>query len=90
MLHMSQQILHLVSEIINVIVKIIVMFSTTNTADGYFDPTAHFVNLLSNGQGKHYMSANNNAYYVAIDSDNNVQALPESQIPNVSCTHHMV
>ena len=48
------------------------------------DPSAYLVTLISNGQGAHYMSANNNSHYVAIDFDNNIQALPESEIPNVS------
>ena len=48
------------------------------------DPNVHLVTLHSNGQGAHYLSANNYNYYVAIDSDNNIQALPESEIPNVS------
>ena len=48
------------------------------------DPNVLLVTLHSNGQGAHYLSANNYNYYVAIDSDNNIQALPESEIPNVS------
>jgi len=32
--------------------------------------------------GAHFLSANN-TYYLAIDSGNNIQALPESEIANV-------
>ena len=54
------------------------------TAERIFNPNAHLVNLSANGQGAYYLSANDNTYYVAIDSDNNIQALPGSEIPNVS------
>ena len=44
----------------------------------------HLVTLYSNGQGAHYLSANNYNYYVAIDSDNSIQALPAAEIDNVN------
>ena len=53
------------------------------TAAVFTDSSAHLVNLTSNGQGAHFLSANDNTYYVAIDSDNNVQALHECKVANV-------
>ena len=49
-----------------------------------FNGNAHLVTLYSNGQGAHYLSANNYNYYVAIDSDNNIQTLPAAEIDNVN------
>ena len=54
------------------------------TAEVLTDPSVHLVNLSTNGQEELFLSANNNTYYVAIDSDNNIQALPECKIANVS------
>ena len=54
------------------------------TVQGYFDPNAHHVTLISSGQGVHYLTANNNAYYVGIDSNNNIQADAESEFDSVS------
>ena len=54
------------------------------TAAVFTDSSAHLVNLTSNGQGAHFLSANENTYYVAIDSDNDIQALHESEVANVS------
>ena len=54
------------------------------TAEVFFNDDYHFVMLNSNGQGIHFLSAKDNTYYLAIDSDNNIQALPESQIASVS------
>ena len=50
------------------------------TAEGNSNPNAHLVTLSSNGQGAHFLSANNNTYYVAIDSDN-ILVLHESERP---------
>ena len=44
----------------------------------------HLVNLTSNGQGEHYLSANDNTHYVAIDSSNSIQALTKCEIADVS------
>ena len=49
----------------------------------FSNQNAYLVTLYSNGQGAHYLSANNYNYYVAIDSDNNIQALPAAEIDNV-------
>ena len=49
----------------------------------YSNQNAHLVTLYSNGQGAHNLSANNYNYYVAIDSDNNIQAPPAAEIDNV-------
>ena len=55
------------------------------TAEGKSNPNAHLVTLSSDGQGAHFLSANENTYYVAIDSDNNILVLHESERPiNVS------
>lgn len=55
-----------------------------HTAEGMSNPKTYgLIYLISNGQGDHYLSANNNAYYVAIDSDNNIQVLPESELTDV-------
>ena len=55
------------------------------TAEGISNPnTYQLVSWHPNGHGALYLSANNNAYYVAVDSDNKVQALSESEIANVS------
>ena len=48
------------------------------------NPNAHPITLLSNGQGLHYLTADSNAYYVGIDSNNNIQVEPESQFDSVS------
>ena len=56
------------------------------SVQGYFDPNALPVTLNSNGQGVYYLSDIDNTYYVAIDSDNNIKPLLESQIANVSFT----
>ena len=53
------------------------------TVQGYYDPNVHIITLNSTGAGVHYLSANNDTYHVAIDSDN-IIALPESEITNVS------
>ena len=55
------------------------------TAEGVSNPNAYkLVCLNSNGHGALYLSANHNAYYVAVDSHNKVQALSASEIANVS------
>ena len=54
------------------------------TATIFFNENVHLVTLHSNGQGAHYLSANNHNYYVAIDSDNNIQALPAAEIDNLN------
>lgn len=48
------------------------------------DPNAYLVTLSSNGQGAHYLSANNNTYYVGINSNKELQVQPESGFDNVS------
>ena len=45
------------------------------------NPNAHLAVLNSNGLGAYYLSANNNAYYVAIDSNSNIQVIHKSQTP---------
>lgn len=54
------------------------------TAEVLTDSSAHLVNLSSNGQGAHFLTANNNSHYVAIDRDNDIQALHESEVDDVS------
>ena len=54
------------------------------TVQGYFDPNALIVTLNSNGQGIYYLSGIENTYFVAIDSDNNIKPLLESEIASVS------
>ena len=49
-----------------------------------FNGNAHLVTLYSNGPGAHYLSANNYNYYLAIDSDSKIQALPAGEIDNVN------
>ena len=58
----------------------------TYAVEGYVDPNAHPITLISNGQGLHYLRADidGNAYYVGIDSNNNIQVEPESQFNSVS------
>ena len=58
--------------------------SFIHIVQGYSDPNAHHVTLISSGQGVHYLTANNNAYYVGIDSNNNIQADAESEFDTVS------
>ena len=54
-------------------------------AKGISNPNSYeLVSIQSNGQGMYYMSANKNAYYVAIISGNKVRVLSESEIANVS------
>ena len=47
------------------------------------DSSVHLVNLSSNGDGELFLSANSNTHYVAIDSDNDIQAVTESEVANV-------
>ena len=49
-------------------------------AEVFFNDNYHFVMLNFNGQGVHFSSDNDGAYHLAIDSDNSIQALPESEI----------
>ena len=53
------------------------------TATIFSESNAHLVILSSDGQGAYYMSANDYSYYVAMDSDNNIQALPVAEIEDV-------
>ena len=48
------------------------------------DPNISFVDLISNAEGSYYMTAKSNTYYVAIDADNNIQALLDSELISVS------
>ena len=81
-LHVSKLLIHLVSKSI--------IDTTVNHCDFlytgaiYSNQNAHLVTLYSNGQGVHYLSANNYNYYVVIDLDNNIQALPAAEIDNVN------
>ena len=54
------------------------------TATVVTDSSVHLVNLSSNGDGELFLSANSNTHYVAIDSDNDIQAVTESEVDNVS------
>ena len=54
------------------------------TAAVLTDQSVHLINLSTNGQEELFLSANNNTYYVAIDSDNEIQVLPVSEVANVS------
>ena len=47
----------------------IVFLSPSYEAQRYNDPNAHPITLISNGQGLYYLTANNNAYYVDVDSN---------------------
>ena len=47
----------------------IVFLSPSYEAQRYNDPNAYPITLISNGQGLHYLTANNNAYYVDVDSN---------------------
>ena len=62
--------------------KYVILFFVA--AEVLFNDNYHFIMLNSNGQGVHFLSANDNTYCPAIDSDNNIQALPESEIASVS------
>ena len=48
------------------------------------NPNVHHITLNSTGQGIHYLSANNNAYYVGVDLNDNIQVEPESEYDTVS------
>ena len=54
------------------------------TVQGSLDDDAILVTLHSNGQGVHYLSDGDNTYYVAIDSNNDIKPLQQSEITNVS------
>ena len=60
------------------------MANSLSTVQGYFDPNAYHICLLTTGQGTHHLSANNNAFYVGIDSNNNIQVEAETEFDNVS------
>ena len=62
----------------------LLLFLYSCTVRGYNDPNAHYVTLNSTGQGVHYLTADNNAYYVGIDSNNNIQVDAESEFDSVS------
>ena len=64
--------------------QLVIVFYFSCIVQGYFDPNVHIVTLNSTGTGVHYLSANNNNYYVTMDLNNNLQPSPESEIPNVS------
>ena len=84
---MLQLIFHRVSQTGNVYLTILYVVTITFcpcTVQGHFDPNALPVTLNSNGQGLHYLSDRNNTYYVAIDSNNNIKPLLESEVANVS------
>ena len=83
---MSQLIFHKVGQINNIILanSNYCGFLCSRTVQGYFDPNALIVTLNSNGQGLHYLSDRGNTYYVAIDANNNIKPLLESEIANVS------
>ena len=81
-LHVSKLLIHLVSKsIIDITVN---HCDFLYTGAIYSNQNAHLVTLYSNGQGVHYLSANNYNYYVAIDLDNNIQALPAAEIDNIN------
>ena len=84
---MSQLTIQLVSNklqhyIITIAYRNIIFF--TCTVQGMNDPNVHFVTSTPNAQGAYYLSANNNTYYVAIDSNNNIRALLDSKLTTVS------
>ena len=83
---MSQLIFQWVGQINNIILanRNYCGFLCSCTVQGYFDPNALIVTLNSNGQGLHYLSDKGNTYYVAIDANNNIKPLLESEIANVS------
>ena len=60
------------------------MWFSLRTAEVISNSEVHLVTLSSNGQGAHHLSANDNAYYLGINSDNNIQALPYSENINVN------
>ena len=53
------------------------------TATIISESNAHLVTLYSDGQGGHYLSANDYSHYVAMDSDNKIQALPVAETEDV-------
>ena len=62
----------------------IVFLSPSHEAQGFNDPNAHPITLISNGQGLHYLTSNNNVYYVDVDSNKNIHVEHESEFDIVS------
>ena len=83
--HMPQWVLPLVS---NKHPKVGIQFDNillSYAVQGFNESNAHLITLNSNGQGLHYLTADNNmnAYHVGIDTNNNIQVEPESEFDTV-------
>ena len=48
------------------------------------DPNIHLVSSTSSSHGSYHLSDNQNTYYVAIDSNNNIIVLLDSDLTTVS------
>ena len=59
-------------------------FSLSIIVQGYFNPNALLVHWNNNGQGLLYLTNEDNTYYVAIDSDNNIKPILQSEVTKVS------
>ena len=86
---MSQQLYHLRSKLtIDIVRTVTWSYCSTNisTVEGVRNESAHLVSWSSDSQGNQFFNTDENKFYLAVDADNNIVALP-GDVSGEACTY---
>ena len=64
----------------------LVLYNSFSTVQGVLNEDAYLVTWSSNSQGDQFFNADENNFYLAVDEDNNIVALP-GDVPDEVCKY---
>ena len=76
---MSRQLYHLVSYLL----ALLYLTLRLSTVEGVLNEDAHLVSWSSDSQGDQFFNTDENNFYLAVDADNNIVALPGDESDEV-------